>query len=101
MVVGLAINRCGGDLDFQAVAVIACQCILRRTRLQVDCQDQVVALPVIPGRCHRVSGKQRQEKHSQYLQADNRKQGSKVDSSYGRNKMPDRPQQRAGKTVQQ
>ena len=101
MVVGLAINRCGGNPDFQAVAMSACQCIVRRSRLQVDFQNQVIAFPVIPRRRHRVSGQQRKDKHSQYLQAYNRKQGRQVDSGYGRNNMPDRPQHRTGKTVQQ
>lgn len=101
MIVGPAINRYGGDLDFQAFAVSACQRIPCRSRLQMDGQDQVITLPVIPGRRHRVSGEQRQDQHSQYLQADYRKQGREVDTGYGRDKMPDRPQQWAGKTVKQ
>ena len=67
----------------------------------MDRQEQVVTLPLIPARRHRLSGEQRQEKHSQYLQTDNRKQGREVDTGNGRDKMPDWPQQWAGKAVKQ
>lgn len=55
MVVCTAVHRCRGDLDFQPFAVNARQRVLSRAWLQVDCQNEVIALPVIPGLRHRYS----------------------------------------------
>ena len=55
MVVSAAVHGCRGDLDFQPLAVNAGQCVLSRAWLQVDCQNEVIALPVIPGLRHRFS----------------------------------------------
>jgi len=101
VIVGPSVNRYGGDLDFQTFAVGTRQRIPRRARLQMDGQEQVVTLPLIPWRRHRISGEQRQDQHSQYLQADNRKQWRQVDAGNGGYKMPDRSQQWVGKTVKQ
>ena len=55
MVVCAAVHRCRGDLDFQPLAVNARQRVLSLAWLQVDFQNEVIALPVIPGFWHRYS----------------------------------------------
>jgi hypothetical protein len=91
--IGPAVNGYRGDLDLQAVCVDACQRVVGRAGLQMDGEDQIITIPMIPGMRHRSSEEQGHEQHPQHLQGDERKQGREVNAGYRGDDMPDWPQQ--------
>jgi hypothetical protein len=71
----LAIHGRSAEPDFQAFAIGAIQGVAGGLRLNMDGQNQVFTIPLIPGGRHNLLTKQRYKQHLQDLQADKCEQG--------------------------